>query len=226
MTTDDDTAAQRDAMVADIERLAGSLLAEGGHGAISSRVLEAMRGVPRHVFVPEREKELSYLDQPLPIGYRQTISQPFIVALMTELLAVEPDHKVLEVGTGSGYQAAVLAKLAKAVFTIEISEPLAERAAAAFAELGLANIVTRVGDGWGGWPEEAPFDGIIVTAAPDHIPAQLVQQLKPGGRLVIPVGGKKQTLLVVERAIDGATSLREVIPVCFVPLTRSGAASE
>ncbi|HUU26242.1 MAG TPA: protein-L-isoaspartate(D-aspartate) O-methyltransferase [archaeon] len=187
-------------------------------GVRDKRVLEAMRKVPRHLFVPPESQDEAYNDYPLPIGYGQTISQPYIVALMTELLAVKPQDKVLEIGTGSGYQAVILAELTAEVYTIEIIEPLAERVKKLFIELGLDNIKVRAGDGFFGWPEEAPFDGIIVTAAPEKVPQPLLDQLAEGGRLVIPEGKYFQELVVYEKR-KGKTERREVIPVRFVPMT-------
>jgi protein-L-isoaspartate(D-aspartate) O-methyltransferase len=180
--------------------------------------LAALRRVPRHALVPEGVRALAYADQPLPIGHEQTISQPYIVAFMTEALGLEGGERVLEVGTGSGYQAAVLAHIAAEVYTIEIVQPLAERARADLARLGYANVHVRAGDGYRGWPEAAPFDAVIVTAAAPRIPEPLVAQLKEGGRLVIPVGGWMQQLRVLERR-EGR--LREVarLPVRFVPMT-------
>lgn len=190
---------------------------------VEPHVMEAMRQVPRHEFVPPELQNLAYADRPLPIGYGQTISQPFIVALMTDLLRVEAHHTVLEVGTGSGYQAAVLAPLAERVYSIEIVPALAERATAVLQRLGFDNVTTRAGDGYFGWPEAAPFDGIVVTAAASHIPPPLVAQLKRGGRMVIPVGNPfaVQRLVVVEKALDGRARTRQVLPVRFVPLTRN-----
>jgi protein-L-isoaspartate(D-aspartate) O-methyltransferase len=187
-------------------------------GVRDARVLEAMRKVPRHAFVPAERAELAYVDSPLPIGHEQTISQPFIVALMTELLALEPGDKVLEVGTGSGYQAAVLAELVREVYSIEIVEPLARRAAATLRGLGYERVHVRAGDGYRGWPEVAPFDAIVVTAAPGHVPAPLKEQLAVGGRLVIPVGESYQELRVITRRQNGYEE-RSVIPVRFVPMT-------
>ncbi len=182
------------------------------------RVVNAMRRVPRERFVPPDQQQQAYEDRPLPIGYRQTISQPYIVAYMTQALQLTPDAKVLEVGTGSGYQAAVLAELAAAVYSIEIVPQLAERAGDTLAELGYDNVQVREGDGYAGWREQAPFDAIIVTAAPDHIPQPLVDQLAVGGRLIIPVGQNRQTLTLLTRTADGVeqdTTLR----VLFVPMT-------
>jgi protein-L-isoaspartate(D-aspartate) O-methyltransferase len=217
---DDDRIVVRLKMVEEIERLHASVAEETGQAALGARVVEAMRSVPRHEFVPEEEKDAAYRNRPLPIGHGQTISQPFIVALMTDLLRLEPNDRVLEVGTGSGYQAAVLARLAAEVYSIEIVEPLGLEAAQTLARLGIGNVKTRIGDGYAGWPEHAPYDAIIVTAAPEHIPAQLVAQLRPGGRLVIPVGGLDQDLRVIEKKPDGTTISTAIIPVRFVPLTR------
>lgn len=185
------------------------------------RVLEAMRTVPRHEFVPESVRADAYKDTPLPIGSGQTISQPYIVGFMTEALQPKPDDVVLEIGTGSGYQAAVLAELVKQVYSIEIVEDLGERAKADLERLDVDNVEVRIGDGYRGWPEHAPFDGIIVTAAPDHIPPALVGQLKVGGRMVIPVGPEERTqkLLVLEKLEDGTVSELELMLVRFVPFT-------
>ena len=186
------------------------------------RVLEAMRKVPRHRFVPPNLIPRAYDDIPLPIGHDQTISQPFIVAHMTEALGVERSHSVLEIGTGSGYQAAVLGELARTVYTIEIVPELAKRATDTLKALGYTNVHVRAGDGYGGWPDHAPFDRIMVTAAPEEIPKPLIDQLAPRGRLVIPVGeqGRTQWLTVVDRTAQGVTE-RRTIPVRFVPFTRS-----
>lgn len=188
-------------------------------GVEDPRVLAAMRKVPRHRFVPESERTRAYDDRPLPIGHRQTISQPYIVALMTELAAVKPGDTVLEVGTGSGYQAAVLAAMGVKVFSIEIVEPLAKEAKALLSALGYAKQVeVRHGDGYAGWPEHAPFDAIVVTAAPPQIPEPLKQQLKIGGDLIIPVGKHHQSLIQVTRTKDGFRE-QSVLPVRFVPMT-------
>ncbi len=184
-----------------------------------ARVLEAMKAVPRHEFVPAELRGRAYEDRPLPIGYSQTISQPYIVAFMTEQLAPKPTDRVLEVGTGSGYQAAVLARLVAEVFTIEIVEPLAARAKADLARLGFKNVQVRAGDGYRGWPEAAPFDAIIVTCAPDRVPEPLVQQLKDGGRMVIPVGDYGDQQLYVLEKRGGKVERRAVLPVRFVPMT-------
>jgi protein-L-isoaspartate(D-aspartate) O-methyltransferase len=190
-------------------------------GVKDPRVLSALLKVERHRFVPEKYLDLAYSDQPLPIGEGQTISQPYIVALMTELLELKGNEKVLEIGTGSGYQAAILAELAKEVYTIEIIEPLATRAREKLSELGYQNVTVKAGDGYLGWPEAAPFDAIIVTAAPDHIPKPLIEQLKEGGRMVLPVGTHTQELKkIVKRS--GKMETIDVIPVLFVPMTGEG----
>ena len=185
-------------------------------------VLNAMRKVPRHQFVEKRNTAFAYQDRPLSIGHGQTISQPYIVAYMTELLAVEPDHTVLEIGTGSGYQAAVLAELAEHVFTIEIVAPLAEQAEILLPQLGYTNVTVKTGDGYVGWPEQAPFDRIMVTAAPDHVPQPLIDQLKPGGRMVLPVGPlwRTQQLTLISKDKDKNVTQQAVMAVGFVPLTR------
>jgi protein-L-isoaspartate(D-aspartate) O-methyltransferase len=218
----DQRAAARSRMVAEIAAMARQTGGETGRPKFSDAVMAAMAKVPRHRFVPLLQESSAYDNRPLPIGEGQTISQPYIVALMTELLDPKPGDRVLEVGTGSGYQAAVLAELVAKVHTIEIVEPLARRATQLLGELGYRNVAVRVGDGYGGWPSAAPFDAIIVTAAPAAIPQPLVDQLKPGGRMVIPVGGSLdvQQLLVVEKHSDGRTTTRRTLPVRFVPLTR------
>jgi len=191
-----------------------------GRDIRDARVLDAMRTVPRHEFVPEPVRGQAYEDHPLPIGHGQTISQPYIVAFMTEQLAPKPTDRVLEIGTGSGYQAAVLAKLVKEVYTIEIVDPLAWRAAADLKRLSFTNVFVRAGDGYLGWPEAAPFDAVIVTCAPDHVPKPLVEQLKDGGRMIIPVGraGGGQDLYLLEKR-DGKVRQTAVLPVRFVPMT-------
>lgn len=184
-------------------------------------VLQAMRTVPRHLFVPEEYRDLAYLNSPLSIGYNQTISQPFIVAHMTELLQLKPEYRVLEIGTGSGYQAAVLAELCNHVYTIEIVEPLGNRAKKLLKELGYDQVQVRIGDGHKGWPEAAPFDRIIVTCAPEKIPQPLLDQLVTGGRMVIPVGRQLGTQYMVEVTKDskGRISRTRHYPVRFVPMT-------
>jgi protein-L-isoaspartate(D-aspartate) O-methyltransferase len=187
-------------------------------GVKDPAVLAAMRSVPRHLFVPEDVREAAYHDTPLPIGESQTISQPYIVALMSELLEVGPGDKVLEIGTGSGYQAAVLAAMGVEVFTVEIREGLCHRAEVVLGENGYENAHVRCGDGYGGWPDEAPFAGVIVTAAPDRIPEPLIEQLAVGARMVIPLGDFYQQLMVIRKTDDGVEE-RSVIPVRFVPMT-------
>ena len=184
----------------------------------SAPVLDTMLNVPRHLFVPEPQRGRAYNDSPLPIGYDQTISQPYIVAFMTQALNLDPGHRVLEIGTGSGYQAAVLSALAKEVFTIEIVAPLAERARETLTRLGYRNVQVRTGNGYLGWPEHAPYDRIMVTAAPDEVPAELVQQLKIGGLMAIPVGTVIQELRILRRTATGMQTLR-TLPVMFVPMT-------
>ena len=190
-------------------------------GIADERVLAAMRKVERHRFVPEEYQTKAYKDYPLPIGENQTISQPYIVGLMTDLLDLDGTEKVLEIGTGSGYQAAVLAELAAEVYTIEIVEPLADRSEALLCELGYKNITVRCGDGFAGWPELAPFDAIIVTCAPPKIPQPLIDQLALGGRLVIPVGNIYQELILLERKENELVTTR-ITPVRFVPMTGNG----
>jgi protein-L-isoaspartate(D-aspartate) O-methyltransferase len=189
--------------------------------ALDPLVMNSMGKVPRHEFVPDRMRGLAYENRPLPIGYSQTISQPYIVALMTDLLKPKKTDKVLEVGTGSGYQAAVLSGLVNKVFTIEIINALGEQAKERLWRLDYENVVVRIGDGYYGWPEQAPFDAIVVTAAASHIPPPLIKQLKPGGKMVIPVGSRfmVQQLLLVEKAVSGKTTTRQILPVRFVPLT-------
>lgn len=189
-------------------------------GVKDARVLESMKAVPRHLFVGESLWPMAYSDGPLPIGYGQTISQPYIVALMTELIQPDSHHVVLEIGTGSGYQAAVLSKLVHWVYTIEIVPELGKSAEKTLQRIGYDNVTVRVGDGYRGWPEEAPFDRIVVTAAPEEIPPKLVAQLKPGGRMILPVGPQwwGQDLLVVEKDEEGNVTTKESIPVRFVPM--------
>lgn len=187
-------------------------------GIRDERVLAAMTLVPRHLFVPDPVVEYAYADGPLPIGYEQTISQPYIVALMTELIQPQADHRILEIGTGSGYQAAVLGELCREVFTIEIVPELGEYGRKNLERLGYSNVRVRIGDGYRGWPEEGPFDGIILTAAPPEVPEPLIEQLAVGGRLVAPVGGRgTQDLIVIEKSQDGTTR-RHITEVRFVPM--------
>jgi protein-L-isoaspartate(D-aspartate) O-methyltransferase len=218
--------AQRARMVAEIASLARETSGATGRPTLSEAVMTAMGTVPRHRFVPAPLEVFAYKNQPLPIGEGQTISQPFLVALMTDLLDPKPGDTVLEVGTGSGYQAAVLASLVAKVYTIEIVEPLGRRAMHLLEELGYRNVEVRIGDGYNGWPEAAPFDSIVVTAAPVDIPKQLVYQLKPGGRMVIPASGSSdwQYLLLVEKQPDGTVTMKRTLPVRFVPLKRDRSA--
>jgi protein-L-isoaspartate(D-aspartate) O-methyltransferase len=188
-----------------------------GRDIRSARVLDAMRKVPRHLFIPESEWDQAYGDSPLPIGYGQTISQPYIVAFMTQSLEIASSDRVLEIGTGSGYQAAVLAELAKEVYTVEIIEGLAERARDTLARLGYRNVEVRTGNGYLGWPEHAPYDRIMVTAAPDEVPPVLVEQLKVGGLMAIPVGSVRQQLRILRRTATGLETLA-TLPVRFVPM--------
>ena len=214
---EDGEARLRAQMVAEITAMAGADSAV----PIAARVLAVMNKVPRHEFVPPGQRPFAYENRPLPIGYGQTISQPFIVAAMTELMNLKPGDTVLEIGTGSGYQAAVLAELTRSVYTIEVVEPLAQQATARLKRLGYAGVQTRAGDGYFGWPEAGPFDAIMVTAAAAHIPPPLLRQLKPGGRMVIPVGAPftTQQLLLIEKSSDGTVKTRQMMPVRFVPLT-------
>jgi protein-L-isoaspartate(D-aspartate) O-methyltransferase len=196
-------------------------LAANGNPAPSPDVVKAMEKVKRHRFVPDWLTRFAYINRPLPIGHGQTISQPVIVALMTDLIEVKAGDKVLEIGTGSGYQAAVLAEIVKSVYSMEIIEPLGKEAAERLAALGYGNVQVKLGDGYYGWPAEAPFDAIVVTAAASHVPPPLIAQLKPGGRMVIPLGAQFMTqyLMLVEKRPDGSVSSRQVIPVGFVPPT-------
>ena len=211
MAAEDPAAIARKRMVA--EQLAGP-----GRNITNALVLTAMGKVPRHEFVPERLHSHAYLDCPLPIGHDQTISQPFIVAFMTEQLEPKPTDKVLEIGTGSGYQAAVLAELVAKVYTIEIIQDLAERAAADLKRLGYTNVCVRAGDGYKGWPEVAPFDAIIVTCAPEKVPSPLVEQLKDGGRMIVPVGPSGNQELVLLQKHGDKLERHAVLPVRFVPM--------
>jgi len=218
----DDWITRRERMIADIEQMVRETGRDTRREALAAPVITALRKVERHRFVPSRFAAQAYDNRPLGIGEGQTISQPFIVALMTDLLNVGPGDRVLEVGTGSGYQAAVLAEIVAAVYSIEIVEPLGREAARALAAAGYRNVRTRIGDGYAGWPDEAPFDGIIVTAAAPDVPQPLIEQLKNGGRLVIPLGQPQgaQSLFVIEKNSQGAVTRRKVLDVRFVPLTR------
>jgi len=189
-----------------------------GGGITDPRVVAAMRRVPRHGFIPDYASEDAYGDFPLPIGHNQTISQPYIVAYMTEALRLQPGEKVLEIGTGSGYQAAILAELGVHVFSIEIVKPLAQYAKDNLLKLGYDQVMVRAGDGYQGWPEESPFDAIIITAAPDHVPSPLLEQLAVGGRLIVPVGAYTQNLVLIRRTEEGYQRT-ELLPVRFVPMT-------
>jgi protein-L-isoaspartate(D-aspartate) O-methyltransferase len=208
-------------MVAEIEADTAATSREIGKRNLDPRVMAAMAAVPRHEYVPPDLRQRAYENRPLPIGFGQTISQPYIVALMTDLLAVGPDAAVLEIGTGSGYQAAVLARLVKHVFTVEIIPQLGEQARDRLRCLGVGNVEVRLADGYYGWEEKGPFDAVVVTAAAGRIPPPLLRQLKPGGRMVIPVGGPflTQQLTFVEKRTDGSVTTRQVLPVRFVPLT-------
>ncbi len=219
----DNPDARRERMIADVERMARDTAQATGRAVLDKRVLAALRKVERHRYMPSAGSAQAYENHAQPIGHRQTISQPFIVALMTDLLDLQPDHRVLEVGTGSGYQAAVLAELVRTVYTIEIVEPLGRTAARALLAAGYWNVHPRIGDGYAGWPEQAPFDAIMVTAAAPYLPQPLVEQLKPGGRLVVPLGepGGAQVLTLVEKDARGRVTQRRVLDVRFVPLTRA-----
>lgn len=186
-------------------------------GIRDSKLIRAMLKIPRHKFVPENLRDIAYGDNPLPVGIEQTISQPYIVALMTELLRLNSGEKVLEVGTGSGYQTAILAEMGCKVYTIEILEPLSEKAQQVLKSLGYEDIHYKIGDGYRGWPQFAPFDAIIVTAAPDHMPQPLIEQLKTNGRMIIPVGAQYQELLLTKKT-DKGTDMKTVTPVRFVPM--------
>lgn len=209
---------ERDAMVRTIRQ----------HGLTDKRVLDAMAAVPRHEFVPAAHSRIAYDDSPLPIGHGQTVSQPYIVAEMTRLLELKPESKVLEIGTGSGYQAAVLAEFTQRVYTIEIVKPLAEEAEKRLRRLGYTPVAVRHADGWNGWEEEAPFDAIIVTCAAGQIPPPLIKQLAPGGRMVIPVGAPfaVQSLMLVTKDDDGKVRSQSLMAVRFVPLVRQGESRE
>jgi protein-L-isoaspartate(D-aspartate) O-methyltransferase len=211
----------REQLIRNIEQSVRETSSFIGISKFDDRVMQAMSKVPRHEFVPHRHRDQAYYNQPLPIGHGQTISQPYIVALMTDLLSVKPTDKALEIGTGSGYQAAILAELADQVFTIEIVDALAKRASEVLEQQGYKNITARTADGYFGWQEHAPFDVIVVTAAASYIPPPLIQQLKAGGRMVIPVGSRfmVQQLVLVEKDDKGKVSTRQILPVRFVPLT-------
>ena len=212
---------QRQQMIAEIEEDVALTSKYIDKKSLDPAVMQAMSTVPRHEFVPPVQRSAAYENRPLPIGHGQTISQPYIVALMTDLLQPKPGQSVLEIGTGSGYQAAVLSHLVKQVYSIEIIEALGKDTTKLLADLGYDNIKTRIADGYDGWPQHAPFDSIIVTAAISHIPPPLVAQLKNGGRMVIPVGTRFQTqyLTLVEKDMQGKVTSRHILPVYFVPFT-------
>ena len=218
---DDEFATERNALMQEIAALARETAAETGRPAFEPRVMSVLATVPRHRFVPATEVRAAYRNRPLPIGHGQTISQPYIVALMTDLMRVKPNDVVLEIGTGSGYQAAILAELGADVCTIEIIEALAREAAERLRTLGYSRVRPRIGDGYYGWEECGPFDAIVVTAAASHVPPSLVRQLKPGGRIVVPVGPPflAQHLMLVDKRADGTIQTRQILPVAFVPLT-------
>jgi protein-L-isoaspartate(D-aspartate) O-methyltransferase len=213
-----DFQALRARMVAEVEAMYAETARETGRAAMSPAVRAAMGKVERHRLVPAEQRPAAYQNRPLPIGSGQTISQPYIVALSTDLLAIGPESVVLDVGTGSGYQAAVLAEIARQVYSIDILEPLAKAAAQNLASLGYRNVEVKVGDGYAGWPEKGPFDAIVVAATAPSLPQALVDQLKPGGRMVIPVGDGRQDLKLVTKRADGGIDVRDVLPVRFVPL--------
>ena len=217
----DEYTLKRQQLIAEIEDDVRATVKYINKKSLNKRVMQIMGTIPRHKFVPENMRSSAYKNQPLPIGYGQTISQPYIVALMTDLLQPQQGHHVLEIGTGSGYQAAVLSQLVEHVYSIEIIEELGKSSTKLLSQLGYDNIETRIADGYNGWSEHAPFDGIIVTAAISHIPPPLVKQLKKGGRMVIPVGTRFQTqyLTLVEKDMQGTVTTRQVLPVAFVPFT-------
>jgi protein-L-isoaspartate(D-aspartate) O-methyltransferase len=219
--SDKDYALQRQQLVQTVAEHVRETSDYLGRETLDPRVTAALAGVPRHEFVPERLRDHAYDNRPLPIGHSQTISQPYIVAIMTDLLDLGPQDRVLEIGTGSGYQAAILATLIPQVYSIEIIEPLGEAARERLARLDFDNVQVRIGDGYYGWQEHAPFDAIVVTAAASHVPPPLIQQLKPGGRMIIPVGSHfmTQQLLLVTKSVKGEVRTRQILPVAFVPLT-------
>jgi protein-L-isoaspartate(D-aspartate) O-methyltransferase len=218
---EDPFAAARQGMIREIEADVRMTSLQLDKEVLDPRVIQALATVPRHALVPESLQDAAYENRPLPIGHGQTISQPYIVAIMTDLLKVTPGSRVLEVGTGSGYQAAVLAELVEQVYTIEIIEALGNRARRDLKSLGYENISVRIGDGYYGWEEEAPFDAIVVTAAASHIPPPLIKQIKKGGRMIVPVGSRfmVQQLVLVEKDPQGEVVTRQILPVRFVPLT-------
>ncbi len=217
----DDFAMQRQQLVKEIDAEVKATSLYLDKEALDPKVMAAIATVPRHLFVPEHQRANAYENRPLPIGYGQTISQPYIVAIMTDLLKVNEQSKVLELGTGSGYQAAILSQLVAKVFTIEIVEPLGKKAKQHLANLGYDNVQVKIGDGYYGWEEQAPFDAIIVTAAASHIPPPLIKQLKKGGNMIIPVGTAfmTQQLLLITKQQDGKITSKQILPVRFVPVT-------
>jgi len=212
---------QRLTLVDEVEAMVGSTSDYLQQDGLDKSVLDAMRKVPRHEFIPANRRIYAYLNRPVAIGHGQTISQPYIVAIMTDLIKPKPGDKVLEVGTGSGYQAAILAELGVDMYSIEIIEPLAKQAAANLKQAGYTKVHTRTGDGYYGWESESPFDGIVVTAVASHIPSPLIKQLKPGGHMIIPVGTAFMTqyLVLVSKGDEGKITTRQILPVSFVPLT-------
>jgi len=218
---EDDYTGKRQQLIREIEKNVKETSLHLDKEVLDERVVAAMSRVPRHEFIPKKHRSHAYKNRPLPIGYGQTISQPYIVAIMTDLIKLTPDSKVLEVGTGSGYQAAILAEVADKVFTIEIIEPLSKRADALLKRLQYNNIQVKYGDGYYGWQDQAPFDAIVVTAAASHVPPPLIKQLKPGGRMIIPVGSRfmTQELLLIHKQLDGKLLTRQILPVRFVPFT-------
>jgi protein-L-isoaspartate(D-aspartate) O-methyltransferase len=221
LAVDDGFAAARKEMIEEIQAIVTETRRQTDRAQLAPEVMAAMGTVPRHEFVPEERQAVAYANRPLPVGHGQTISQPYIVALMTDLLEVDSGAVVFEIGTGSGYQAAVLAELVRQVYTMEIVEPLALAAKERLARLGYGNVEARFADGYYGWPEKGPFDAIIVTAAVNHIPPPLVEQLAPGGRLVLPVGERfaVQHLLLLHKLDEERVTIKQILPVRFVPLT-------
>jgi len=221
MSEADGYTSARAVMIKDIEKDVRETSLYIDKEELDARVMKAIGTVPRHEFVPENQQSYAYENRPLSIGHGQTISQPYIVALMTDLIKLKPGDKVLEIGTGSGYQAAILAELTDAVFTIEIIEPLGKAVKERFERLGYQNITSRIGDGYYGWEEHAPFDAIVVTATASHIPPPLIKQLKPGGHMVIPVGSRflTQQLVLASKDETGYMTTKQILPVRFVPLT-------
>lgn len=218
---EEDYASKREHLISVIETDVRATSTYLNKETLDPRVMQAINTVPRHELVPAYQRPYAYLNRPLAIGYGQTISQPYIVAIMTDLLNPQPEHKILEIGTGSGYQAAIMSRLVRQVYTIEIIEELGNRARKDLGKLGYDNIQVRIGDGYFGWEQHAPFDGIVVTAAASHVPPPLLQQLKPGGRMIIPVGSRflTQQLLLVTKNEEGKLTTRQILPVRFVPLT-------